>query len=160
MEMRRIQDERCLSRGKRVTSVATVFAWKWTQMCGFQEPGPNFFAIAPTRWNYSSISQRKWCNGRIREDITTATYNGTTVGHGIPVVEMRTVCSQQEADAERSSHHTCSELRILERSAQDIWLWCDRRSHSPSSMFRDNRSRVQDHGKLRHREDTASPQMI
>ena len=50
----------------------------------------------------------------------TATYNGTTVGHGIPVDEMRTVCSQQEADADRTSHHTCSELRIIERSAQDI----------------------------------------
>ena len=89
-------------------------------MCGFQEAGPNFFAIAPIRWNCSSISQRKWCHGRIREDITTATYNGKTVRNGIPVEEMRTVCNQQEADADRTSHHTCSELRILERSGQDI----------------------------------------
>ena len=31
---------------------------------------------------------------------------------------MRTVCNQQEADADRTSHHTCSELRIFEHSGQ------------------------------------------
>ena len=49
------------------------------------------------------------------EDITT---DVTTIRHVIPVEEMRTVCNQQEADADRTSHHTCSELRILEHSGQ------------------------------------------
>ena len=60
------------------------------------------------------------------EDITTVMYYVTTVRHVIPVEEMRTVCNQQEADADRTSHHACSEpkniyiLRILERSGQYI----------------------------------------
>ena len=54
------------------------------------------------------------------EDITTDMYYVTNVRHVIPVEEMRTVCNQQEADADRTSHHTCSELRILERSDIDV----------------------------------------
>ena len=57
----------------------------------------------------------------IREDITTAAYNGTTVRHVIPVEEIRTVCNQPEAYVVHTSNHTCSELRILESSGQDIW---------------------------------------
>ena len=38
------------------------------------------------------------------EDITTDMYYVTTVRRVIPVEEMRTVCNQQEADADRTSH--------------------------------------------------------
>ena len=53
-------------------------------------------------------------------DITTDMYYVTTVRHVIPVEEMRTVCNEQEADADHTSHHTCSELRIIEHSGQYI----------------------------------------
>ena len=52
------------------------------------------------------------------------------------------------------SHHPCSELRILQHSDQDIWLWCDRHSHTSSSTFPYNQYRVQHHGELRDREKT------
>ena len=86
-------------------------------VCGHGVPlkvNPNV-RIPPFKYLAEEVMQRSYW-----EDITTATYNGTTVRHVITVEEVRTVCHQQEADADRTSHHTCSELRILERSGQYI----------------------------------------
>ena len=116
MEMRRIPDERCVSRDERGHGVRLKVNPNVPipgTLSEFLRDSTNKMELF--KYPAESVMQRSHS-----EDITTDMYYVTTVRHVIPVEEMRTVCNQQEADADRTSHHTCSVLRIIERSGQYI----------------------------------------
>ena len=116
MEMRRIPDERCVSTDERGHDVRLKVNQNVRipgTLSEFLRDSTN--AMELFKYPAESVMQRSHS-----EDITIDMYYVTTVRHVIPVEEMRTVCNKQEADADRTSYHTCSELRILERSGQYI----------------------------------------
>ena len=101
MEIRRIPDERCVSRDERGHGVRL----KVNPNVGISGTLSEFLRDSTNKmelfkYRVESVMQRSHS-----EDITTDMYYVTTVRHVIPVEEMRTVCSQQEADADRTSHH-------------------------------------------------------
>ena len=110
MEIRRIPDERCVSRDERAHGVRLKVNPNVRipgTLSEFLRDSTNKMELF--KYPAESVMQRSHS-----EDITTDMYYVTTVRHVIPV------SNQQEAGADRTSHHTCCELRILERSGQYI----------------------------------------
>ena len=129
--------------------------------------GPN--VRIPGNWSEflrdstNKVELFKYLSGEVMQrfhsagDIYITMSNGTTVGHVGPGEDNR-VQPGGSRHTDHLSHQPCSELRILQHSDHDIWLWCDRHSYTSSSRFRYNQYWVQHHGGLRAREDTASHQ--